>query len=379
MKCTWIKRIRAETFNNTELLKCFVQYKDFDVQTIIRFKLDPKFITFNSPFYEQIYRYWYEIYSTEPQNVQEILRTELWHSKYILIDDKPAFFNTWCDYGIHFIGQIVDVNGRLFNKQQIEKKFNCILNHMDYNSITSAIPNSWKHRIKRNTQSSDEKDYSVRVHIQNAEKLLNELKCKDFYSEFVQKLYVKPKAESKWSEYLNVLSLDWKYHYKLPYLLCCETAIQSFQYKLLHRFYPCNHMLAVWFKDESELCDECNVETDTLEHFFHYCPDILNFWGELENWWYETFSITLRLTTVDIIFGLFNENKDKMLDIFNLCILWGKWCISLCKQKERNLSITDFLCFLKCKLETERVICTCNNTLKTFENRWSLLYDALCI
>ena len=40
VKCTWIKRIMAENINSKELLKCFLQYKDFHVQSIIKFNLD---------------------------------------------------------------------------------------------------------------------------------------------------------------------------------------------------------------------------------------------------------------------------------------------------------------------------------------------------
>ena len=103
-----------------------------------------------------------------------------------------------------------------------------------------------------------------------------------------------------------------------------------------------------------------------LEYFFHLCTHVIGFWNSLENWWNEVFEITLKLETTDVIFGFPNPNNDIMINIFNLCILWAKWYISLCKQKEVTASIHPFLSFLKCKLETERVICTCNDTLDNF-------------
>ena len=96
----------------------------------------------------------------------------------------------------------------------------------------------------------------------------------------------------------------------IPYTVCSETAIQSFQFKIFHRFYPCQYMLSLWYKDQNPMCTYCNTDIDYIEHTFHFCPRSILFWKSLQKWWYNTIGVTFDLAVRNVIFGINNTHKD---------------------------------------------------------------------
>ena len=125
------------------------------------------------------------------------------------------------------------------------------------------------------------------------------------------------------------------------------------------------------------LCDECLTEVDYLEHFFCLCTDVRSFWRTVETWLHNSFHMSINLSISDILFGIYNVYNDKLLDIFNYVILWGKWYLSIVKIKEKQPSLYDFLIILKAKLETEETFCHVNNKTPMFQERWQSLYPAI--
>ena len=85
----------------------------------------------------------------------------------------------------------------------------------------------------------------------------------------------------------------------------------------------------------------------------------------------------VNLSTSDILFGIYNVNNDKLLDIFNYVILWGKWYLSIVKLKDKQPSLSDFLIILKIKLKTEETFCYVNDKMDMFQDRWQPLYLAV--
>ena len=378
LKCTWIKRFLNEDLNRMEILKKFVVYRNINIKSIICTKLDVNNIKFYSNFYKQVFTYWFSLYSKEPRTIRETLETKIWHNKFITVDDKPICYKNWQQNGISHIYDIVDNNCNFLTKGQLENRFDCNLNYMKYNSVISAIPKSWKKKIKNNLREQGNLiPNAMTVTLNDQCKSIETVTCNDFYWEFISQIPAEPSSQKKWKKYLDTSDIEWEYLYKLPYILTRATVIQSFQYKIFHRFYPCNYMLSIWFKNESSLCNFCNEEIDYLEHFFYSCKDTNHFWNKMEQWWQVKFKTSIKLDKKLVLFGMPNLLNDHMINIFNLCILWAKWYISISKNGEGVLSLKDFLMFIKVKLEVEELICKLSDTMNIFEERWSVLYAVL--
>jgi hypothetical protein len=185
------------------------------------------------------------------------------------------------------------------------------------------------------------------------------------------------------SRYDNIISTAclWKMKYLgvvtalYPFNVIRETSLQSFQYKIFHRFFPCNYTLSIWYKDQHCLCNLCN-QTDYLEHYFYFCPNVQHLWHAIQKWWKSILEVTIDLNEIYILFGKPNTNDDGMIDVLNMCILYAKWYIFTCKKDNVQLFLPNYVKLVRDKLSNEKTLCALNND-HTFEEKWSNFYDLL--
>ncbi len=92
-------------------------------------------------------------------------------------------------------------------------------------------------------------------------------------------------AINKWTETYDIDDTDWQEIFMLPYTICNETDLQSFQYKIINRFLPCNYTLSIWYNNILETCQYCHNNIDTLVHYFVHCQDVTVFRKQFEKMW----------------------------------------------------------------------------------------------
>ena len=73
------------------------------------------------------------------------------------------------------------------------------------------------------------------------------------------------------------VNFDWNHIYSIPFVCARETALQSFQYKIINRFLPCKEALKLWKKEETDHCTTCSM-VDTIEHYLYECNVVKHFW-----------------------------------------------------------------------------------------------------
>ena len=303
----------------------------------------------------------------------DCINESLWHNRYILVDNTPMYYKEWDQHKISIIKDILDKHGNMLSKEQIEKKYGLNIKHMMYNSLSSAIPRNWKHNVNLYPKIMDGIIY---VYQDECIRSVKELYCRDFCSLFLQNKVETPKAELKWNKYLGVTNDDWDAIYCIPFTVTRDTAIQSLQFKILHRYYPCNYVLSKWYKDQSSQCSYCN-EIDYIEHYFYSCASIKRFWNSVQKWWLHNIECSIQLSKEDVVLGMINVNNDKMLDIFNLCMLIAKWHIVKCRKDNVDPDLYDFLRHLKYVMEMEKIYYKMENRTNIFIERWNILYECL--
>ena len=241
---------------------------------------------------------------------------------------------------------------------------------MVFNSIKSAIPRTWLNKI---TSSSVTKymNETPDILLYNG-KSLKELKlcrCNFFYDVLVSSKAEDPPACRKWELIYTDFDFNWSEIFLLPYKVARETYLQSFNYKVLNRFIACKSNLHKWNKSPSPSCVDCG-ELDTVEHHLFECNHLQHFWQQLFNWLSVKTSLRIHLSVTDIIFGIYNDTNDNLLQVYNFCILLAKDYVYNCKINARIVSFKEYTSKLMFRLEIEKHIATSNDKINEFQETW---------
>ena len=108
-----------------------------------------------------------------------------------------------------------------------------------------AIPKEWLHTTQSKPMHVLKRHESIQV---KTNKILNDtikVKCKDFYSELINKKYTMPKCVEKWEEKYFYVNFYWQQIYPISFVVARETALQGFRYRIINKYLPCNVALTL--------------------------------------------------------------------------------------------------------------------------------------
>jgi hypothetical protein len=106
------------------------------------------------------------------------------------------------------------------------------------------------------------------------------------------------------------------------------------------------------------------------------CKDTLEFWNHVRNWWKSVTDTDFTVGIYDLIFGLPNEEKNKIINQFNFVLLFTRYYIYINKQCKAKLQLHlyELLIDIKKRLEIMQLIALENNQEKKFEANWSEIF-----
>ena len=183
-------------------------------------------------------------------------------------------------------------------------------------------------------------------------------------------------AVIKWEEKYDLINFDWKTIFSIPFMIARESTLQSFQYQIIHRFFPCNEILNIWYPNQTANCNYC-IHVDSIEHYFVDWSVVQLFWKQLFNWLSHAMKTVVNISKLEIIFGIVNENNLNELNVLNFCILFAKYFISKQKKDNHSIEFYSYQIELKSRLEIESIICTQQNKSEYFNEMWKDIIEHL--
>jgi hypothetical protein len=369
LKAPWKANIEQH-FNSPiiEIIKSNMKFDDF-----------PKF---NDKFYNDMWQTWSELHYKQPENISEVCNQRICNNSSIRVNCKPIFKKEWNDKHLKFIRDIITDNGTFLSEKNINSKYNLNIQTLEYNSLKSAIPSKWKKILK--DKKLEIKDIVVenecQLNLNKMTKQIMDITTKEAYKMLLASKSQRPTSEKKWreTELLQIDEDDWPNIYECAFKLTTDTKLQTFQFKITHRILACKENLYTWKIKENNKCNFCESEIDTLEHHLVMCNETLEFWNQIRRWWKSVTGTNFTVGIYDLIFGLPNENKDKIINQFNFLLLLARFYIYKNKQAANNkLHVYELLIEVKTKLEAMHHISLEQNREKKFEDNWSDLYNGL--
>jgi len=332
------------------------------------------------PFYDELLTYWLDLCNMNLTAFDEkcIINQLIWFNKEITIKGKSIFWKAWYKQGIKTVQDLLDDTNNFLNHEEIALKFDIKCNFLDILAIRQSIPFNWRRIIMGLNYQIPRTIGTVNIkkgdNIKSIE--ITNLQTKDVYWQFQlnqAKLNIKPAGIKKWNQVYNFNKETWKTIFKVAFQACSETKLQTLQYEIIHRVYPCNYWLFTCKILQSPDCEICKVE-DSIQHYFTSCCNLVDFWHYFNKWVNRVAKCQLIITPTIIIFGI--TDSIPMACEINFCIILAKNFIKNCKKNGKiTFDLYDFLVYLKTTLQLKYLYHSVNCTIEKFNRKWLVIYE----
>jgi len=157
---------------------------------------------------------------------------------------------------------------------------------MDYTSLIHSIPVEWRHK---NILHAEEINVMT---CQSLNFVMQNYKCNKAVYRILNERCIQSvkKTRDKWNDILvdDICETDWENIMCIPWQSTVETKLRSFQYNIINRTLITNKKLYQWKLVDSDLCNFCKVEVETIEHLMYGCEKVAKLWqnvfGKLEQY-----------------------------------------------------------------------------------------------
>ena len=161
--------------------------------------------------------------------------------------------------------------------------------------------------------------------------------------------------------------MDWKDIYTLPLTTVYDASWKTSQYKLLYRIIPTNKYIYRCKIKESNLCDFCHCNIETIEHLFWVFATVPNLWNQLVNF-IRTKVTSFTLKKHIVIFGILPHTIQNSW--LNYLFILMQYFIFNMKCRGIRPLYSTFKHVLKIKLEIDKEIALANDTLNSNNLKW---------
>ena len=110
------------------------------------------------------------------------------------------------------------------------------------------------------------------------------------------------------------------YHWETIYRVCFRSIpdnnIVWFQYRIMYRILGTNEYLYKLKLTSSNLCRLCNQDSESIEHLFLHCNNVIILWNNIKIWLLAKISYNAEWTNVTKVLGY--EKQDEHFWPINL-------------------------------------------------------------
>ena len=318
---------------------------------------------FRSSFWTDVLEAWCKINFISEHEVQPESQI-LWVNSCIRINNTPVIWEKVIKSGLKYVHQIYE-NGSTIS---LRSAMNYGLTIMEFNSLVTAIPVSWRKWCRESSKQIKIKD-DKNVYRYDTVKNDCYLSSKAYKTLTGNEKLLQTKC-NKWSEDFakTIQYEDYLSEFKDVYKVTNITKLRSFQYRMLHRSTITNIQLKKWGITDSDKCNFCKEEKETVLHTFVFCPEVAKLWIEMERYMYN---YSNRDITFDIEAVICNKFiSQPVWHIKNLICLITKQYIY--KQKCANVKLSHKQCqaYVRTIENNEKYYAIKRDLLKKHNRKW---------
>ena len=297
--------------------------------------LSNKLIYLSNPFYKDVLVAFIRLKRKLQSNCKHNNRTDifLWYSDILKLDDKPFIMRDWYTKGLRYASDFLDNEGQFLDLEQFQSNYNVKTNYLRYFGICQAIKSYYgSTRLTKLSQPYHPHVYNILLKSQRG--------ARDFYA-ILNVNEVSPHAQSKWCIDLCTDAINWKNLYYLPFSLTIDSHYKWFQYRINMRLLATNSFLSKIGVSNTDRCNYCSIEKETILHLFCDCTKIEPLWNSFENFINLGFDDDFHLNKHIKLFGM--THKVSLNKGINKLLIWFRYFIY---RGNRNMTAPHFNLYL---------------------------------
>ena len=362
LKLTWIKRIFDK---NTAKWKCLLNKKSPEITDLGKYGADLFAKRNINPFWNDVFKSYANLNTKMiPKAPEELLSEPLFFNKNFKIGKKTFLFPDWVDQNITKVGALVKRDGKFMTLNEFTEEYNFNPRLLDFFGCINTI----KAHIRKHAVELT----SNRAHVES--KMFSLLTEKKGAKHIYNALLGDPEkfnSSKRWEEILEK-EIEWKKIF-LGVNSIKEVKLKWFQLKICYRILVTNSILTYMNVTQSNKCNFCLLEKDTILHYLWDCPHTQTFWNNFLNLLKEKCVQCDRLELNSTIV-LFGRDQNTKTDIcFDEILLKAKFFIYKCRINKIRPNIQYFKNDLKQLYNVDKYIHSIEMNMDAFYRKW-LLY-----
>ena len=275
-------------------------------------------------FWSSIVHMWHKYRFDDPQSGERVRKQIIAFNSNIRVQSEPVTSGWWRESGATINDIWCEDRVRFCTYNEYVKKTGASCNWLNYQSVINAIPAHWKFFLKSDVNLVDDRlsKYEMIKDIDKVSRLI--------YRDMLHTDEILRKCVHTWGKKacINTDVQKMRKHFCNIKGITPVTKLRNFQFRLLHNKIFCNDVLVHWKKVESNICDFCSLQKQTIIHLLYDCPRVKNLWEYLID------QVSVKQITMDLSFEtiLFNNVvNENTYNVCNLLVLITKFYIYRCK------------------------------------------------
>ena len=366
LKITWLRRIILNSETDNWSMLSGIDFSKIVSLGDCHFKSISKKLS--NPFWKDLtYSLYLFCIAVKPQGIEDILCSPIWCNSNFSLNNETFIFKDWFDKGIRNIFDIVDINGHLYNFEELQRTYSLKGTFLDYQRLIRKIPKTWLETINDHNDKCKILKYNVQINLYLKLILKDKRGCRAIYDKLIP--VREQTANNKWNEEVGPITNEEqrKVNSSLKYIN--EVKLRDFQFKINNKILVTNSFLYKINKVENNLCSFCQKDIENIHHLLCTCDTVKVFWDNFKKWVGERINTEVNLSDKDIIYSAFSK-----CSLLNYLIVLAKYYIYKNKFYHKTLNIKGFESYVKVKFKNEMYIAKINNTYDKFLGMWSSIY-----
>ena len=367
LKATWPKILHKEKEYSTlvyTLMRCNEIKEDIWRCTLLA--EDIKRMKIKSQFWEDVLICWNEFNFYKNKRIENQL---IWYNSYIQVGNKVVMWNDVLRRGLKYVHQLFRYK-EYKSDQQVWEEYG--LTKLRFNSLKKAIPSTWKTFFL-----SDEKVLYTPLPPHNYDMCINEKSSlsKEVYEYIGSDISHIQHKHRKWvseigQNFVQDIMQFGREHVKV-YSLTNVPKLRSFQYRLLQRSLVTNMQLYKWNLAESDQCQFCGVQSETVIHLMYSCDIVKQLWEQVKEYVRNRFNIESVISVENIILNNIARNSR----VVNLICLLTKKFIYTQKCLKSDLNFAKLKGIIEYTERIEKCIAMKDNKMPVHIRKWKGIVD----